>query len=77
MSMAAGPTGGGAYREFSLERMLDVNNFLLTISFNMLAKSGLCFSPFATKAMATLLQDLGINLQKKLLKLLDIKDLNS
>jgi hypothetical protein len=29
----AGPIGGGVYREFSLERLLDVNNFLLAISF--------------------------------------------
>jgi hypothetical protein len=30
----------GAYREFCLERLLDVNHFLPTISFYMLAKSG-------------------------------------
>jgi hypothetical protein len=35
-----GPAGGGAYREFSLERLLDVNNFSLAISFYILAKSG-------------------------------------
>jgi hypothetical protein len=34
------PTGGGAYREFNLERLLDVNNFLLAISFYILAKLG-------------------------------------
>jgi hypothetical protein len=37
--MTAGPTGGGAYKEFSLERLLDANNFLLAISFYILAKS--------------------------------------
>jgi hypothetical protein len=36
----AGPTYGGVYREFSLERLLDVNNFLVVISFYILAKSG-------------------------------------
>jgi hypothetical protein len=34
-----GPTSGGAYREFSLERLLNFNNFLLAISFYILAKS--------------------------------------
>jgi hypothetical protein len=37
--MAGGTTGGGAYREFNLERLLDVNHFSLAISFYMLAKS--------------------------------------
>jgi hypothetical protein len=35
-----GPTGGGVYKEFSLERLLDVNNFLLVILFYILAESG-------------------------------------
>jgi hypothetical protein len=30
---------GEAYREFNLDRLLDVNNFLLAISFYTLAKS--------------------------------------
>jgi hypothetical protein len=34
-----GPTDSGVYREFSLERLLDVNNFLLAISSYILAKS--------------------------------------
>jgi hypothetical protein len=38
--MAGGTHRGGAYREFVLERLLDVNNFLLSISFYILAKSG-------------------------------------
>jgi hypothetical protein len=36
--MTGRTTGSGAYREFSLERLLDVNNFLLAISFYILAK---------------------------------------
>jgi hypothetical protein len=38
--MAGGTHRGGAYREFSLERLLDVNNFFLAISFYILAKLG-------------------------------------
>jgi hypothetical protein len=35
-----GPNDGGAFREFSLERLLNFNNFLLAISFYILDKSG-------------------------------------
>jgi hypothetical protein len=37
--MVGGTHMGGAYREFSLERLLDVNNYLLAILFYILAKS--------------------------------------
>jgi hypothetical protein len=40
MRMAGGDPRAVEHIEFSLERLLDANHFLLAISFYMLAKSG-------------------------------------
>jgi hypothetical protein len=40
MSMAGGTTSGRAYGELILDSLLDFINFLLAISFYILAKSG-------------------------------------